>query len=144
MGAVLEKLVAKTVMTLALLLDFLCESPQFSPCRGEKMTQCWQQACSTQVLWPRRLSLLELTKGLFRRAPPFGRECHQRLLVQLFCSEVTLSHENPSLTPTCMSPVLRSPSIAPRGQGNIGERQHWAHGTERSLSISQQGAASQT
>lgn len=143
-GAVLEKLVEKTVMTLALLLDFLYESPQFSPHRGEKITWCWQEACSTQVLWPRRLSLLDLIRGLFRRTPPFGRECHQRLLVQPFCSEVTLSHENSSLTPTCISPVLRSPSIAPWGQGNIGERQHWAHGAEKSLSISQQGAASQT
>lgn len=107
------------------------------------MTQCWQQACSVHVLWPWRLSLLDLARGLFRQAPPSGRECHQRLLVQPFCSEVTLSRENPSLTPTCMSPVLRSPSLAPRGQGNIGERQQWAHGTERSLPISQQVVASQ-
>lgn len=85
------------------------------------MTWCWQQACSTQVLWPRRLSLLDLIRGLFRRTPPFGRECHQRLLVQPFCSEVTLSHENSSLTPTCISPVLRSPSVAHGAKGTLGK-----------------------
>lgn len=138
MGAVSEKLVAKSVVSLELSLDFsLPESSVYSTLRRK----------DDSVLATGLLCACSVATEVISARPGQGAlqaRCHQRLLVQPFCSEVTLSRENPSLTPTCMSPVLRSPSIAPRGQGNIGERQRWAHGTERSLPISQQVVAAQT